>query len=98
MRCRWIANFASKNIAAVRGSEIDPFRGVAIDMNGLGWSLGVVSSRAFRVNGPGKPASMLPLIDMCNHSFEPNCQIIRGKSGVALVALADIKVSANSSE
>lgn len=31
-----------------------------------------VSSRAFRLRGPNKPASMLPLIDVANHSFDHN--------------------------
>lgn len=33
------------------------------------------TSRAFRVRGPDQPAAQLPLIDMCNHSFAPNCQV-----------------------
>ena len=36
--------------------------------------MAVTTSRAFRVQGPDKPAAQLPLIDMCNHSFAPNCQ------------------------
>lgn len=36
--------------------------------------MAVTTSRAFRVRGPDKPAAQLPLIDMCNHSFAPNCQ------------------------
>ena len=36
--------------------------------------MAVTTSRAFRVRGPHKPAAQLPLIDMCNHSFAPNCQ------------------------
>lgn len=39
------------------------------------WALAVVTSRAFRVGGPNKPGAMLPLIDMCNHSFQPNCSL-----------------------
>lgn len=56
-----------------------------------GWALAVVTSRAFRVAGPSQPASMLPLIDMCNHSFAPNCQLqIDGSGDVGLVALQHI--------
>ena len=36
--------------------------------------MAVTTSRAFRVQGPDKPAAQLPLIDMCNHSFASNCQ------------------------
>lgn len=43
-----------------------------------GWALSVTSSRAFRVRGPGHPAALLPLIDMCNHSFAPNCEVLPG--------------------
>lgn len=47
----------------------------------------MVSSRAFRTRGPSSPAAMLPLIDMANHSFEPNCEVLPVKGGgVALVA------------
>lgn len=37
--------------------------------------MATVTSRAFRPRGKSKPASLLPLIDMANHSFEPNCKI-----------------------
>lgn len=53
----------------------DPFNGSVVDANALGWALGVVMSRAFRTGGPSCPASMLPLIDMANHSFTPNAKV-----------------------
>ena len=40
-----------------------------------GWALAMSTSRAFRVRGADQPAAQLPLIDMCNHSFAPNCQV-----------------------
>ena len=43
--------------------------GCRADMGALGWGFAVVSSRAFRLRGPSKPPSLLPLLDMCNHSF-----------------------------
>lgn len=92
MRCRWLVDFATKTLHSVRGSDKDPFSGVDIDVNGLGWGLAVVTSRAFRTRGPDKPAALLPLIDMCNHSFEPNCQIVGDRSDVTLVAKKDIEV------
>jgi histone-lysine N-methyltransferase SETD3 len=51
-----------------------------------GWALAAVTSRAFRVAGPAAPAALLPLIDMANHSFEPNCEVVPVPGGVAMVA------------
>lgn len=51
-----------------------------------GWALAVVTSRAFRVAGPTAPAALLPLIDMANHSFQPNCEVVPVPGGVAMVA------------
>jgi hypothetical protein len=41
-----------------------------------GWALAVVSSRAFRLRGLSQPATLLPLIDMANHSFTPNAEVV----------------------
>lgn len=55
-----------------------------------GWGLGTASSRAFRIGPKGEPA-MLPLIDLCNHSFSPNCRLERQEDGTAvLVSIAPI--------
>ena len=44
------------------------------------------SNRALlRVRGPNAPASMLPIIDICNHSFEPNVQVKPGVGGAAVL-------------
>lgn len=52
-----------------------------------GWALAVVTSRAFRVAGPTAPAALLPLIDMANHSFTPNAEVVPTPGGgVAMVA------------
>jgi histone-lysine N-methyltransferase SETD3 len=56
-----------------------------------GWALAVVSSRAFRVAGPQAPAALLPLIDMANHSFEPNCEVLPVSGGVAMVAKRPVR-------
>lgn len=56
-----------------------------------GWALAVVSSRAFRVAGPQAPAALLPLIDMANHSFEPNCEVLPVPGGVAMVAKRPVR-------
>ena len=53
-----------------------------------GWALAMSTSRAFRVRGAEQPAAQLPLIDMCNHSFAPNCQVfVRCISGSHLPGL-----------
>mmetsp|Transcript_40794 Transcript_40794/g.73307 ORF Transcript_40794/g.73307 Transcript_40794/m.73307 type:complete len:565 (-) Transcript_40794:260-1954(-) len=91
-RCRFLVDFAGKELAGVVNDEArDPFSGQIVDANAFGWALAVVTSRAFRTKGPDHPAAMLPLIDMCNHSFAPNCEIrpLSG-GGVALVAKEEV--------
>jgi hypothetical protein len=63
-----------------------------------GWALAVVSSRAFRVAGPQAPAALLPLIDMANHSFEPNCEVLPVPGGVAMVAKRPVCVEGGGDE
>lgn len=48
--------------------------------------MSAVSSRAFRLYGNKRPDGthvdapmLLPLIDMCNHSFMPNAEIVQEK-------------------
>lgn len=53
-----------------------------------------MTSRAFRVRGPSHPAALLPLIDMANHSFEPNAEVVPapgGGGGVAMVAKRQVR-------
>ncbi|DBA78761.1 TPA: hypothetical protein ACH3X1_008667 [Trebouxia sp. C0004] len=91
MRCQWLLHFAREALQPLPGTDADPFSGTLIDANALGWALAVVTSRAFRVGGPSQPAAMLPLIDMCNHSFAPNCKLQPlGNGSLQLVALQDI--------
>lgn len=61
-----------------------PFGGQDIDASALGWAMSAVSSRAFRLYGTKRPDGthvdapmLLPLIDMCNHSFMPNAEIVQ---------------------
>lgn len=61
-----------------------PFGGQDVDASSLGWAMSAVSSRAFRLHGKKLPDGtynndpmMLPLIDMCNHSFDPNARIVQ---------------------
>jgi len=61
-----------------------PFGGQNINASSLGWAMSAVSSRAFRLYGKKSVTGaysdvpmMLPLIDMCNHSFDPNARIVQ---------------------
>lgn len=57
-----------------------------------GWALAVTTSRAFAVRGPTKPRALLPVIDMCNHSFQPNCDIRKEADGaITLFATRDVQ-------
>jgi hypothetical protein len=71
MRCRFLLSFAGKDLPEVlslplfaEGALAHPFRGQAVDANSLGWAMAAVSSRAFRVHGPTKPAALLPLVGL----------------------------------
>lgn len=75
-RCRWILDFAETSIAPLKNTPDDPFHGLVVDANLLGWALAAVTSRAFRIGGMDRPATMLPLMDMANHSFRPNAKIV----------------------
>ena len=92
-RCRWLLGFANDVLTPLRGTPADPFQETNIDANALGWALAAVTSRAFRVRGPDHPAAMLPLIDMCNHSFEPNAKI-QGNSSGALSMVTTREITA----
>ena len=49
-----------------------PFNNCQVDPGALGWAVAAVSSRAFHLHKLGGGPSLLPLVDMCNHSFTPN--------------------------
>lgn len=92
-RCRWLSSFSQEVLANLPGSAADPFGGVMIDINALGWALACVSSRAFRNRGPMQPAAMLPLIDMANHSFLPNAEVLPLEDGaVGLFAKSKVRI------
>ncbi|KAG2438459.1 hypothetical protein HYH02_010913 [Chlamydomonas schloesseri] len=86
-RCKWLYEFSTDVLAKLPGSPEDPFGGVAVDINALGWALAAVSSRAFRTRGPTHPAAMLPLIDMANHTFSPNAEVLPLEGGGGAVGL-----------
>jgi len=85
-RSRFLLSFARGALAS--DTDALAFGGARVDADAMGWALSAVSSRAFRLRGPTEAASMLPLIDLCNHSFEPNAEVktMGGKQAVALVA------------
>jgi histone-lysine N-methyltransferase SETD3 len=84
-RCRFLARFASVELASA------DFSGARVDADALGWALSSCSSRAFRLRGPAAPPALLPLIDLCDHSFTPNCEVALAPNGAcALVALRPI--------
>ncbi|KAK4371812.1 hypothetical protein RND71_007196 [Anisodus tanguticus] len=72
----------------------------------LGWAMSAVSSRAFRLYGSKRPDGtrsnvpmMLPLIDMCNHSFDPNAEIVQeeknGNSNILVKVVAGREIKQN---
>lgn len=105
-RCRFLLEFEKQVKQALARLKLDdhPFGGQDIDSSSLGWAMSAVSSRAFRLHGKElldgacvNVPSMLPLIDMCNHSFAPNAKIVQEESSgnqqmlVKVVAEAQIK-------
>lgn len=85
-RCRFLLDFEQEVKRALENLKPNdhPFGGQAVDASSLGWAMSAVSSRAFRLYGKKLSGEinndvpmMLPLIDMCNHSFKPNAIILQ---------------------
>ncbi|KAK7398875.1 hypothetical protein VNO78_10049 [Psophocarpus tetragonolobus] len=85
-RCRFLLNFEQqvKRALVSLTPDMHPFGGQEVDASSLGWAMSAVSSRAFRLYAEKDPSGtlidvpmMLPLIDMCNHSFNPNAKIVQ---------------------
>ncbi|CAH8356846.1 unnamed protein product [Eruca vesicaria subsp. sativa] len=106
-RCRFLLDFEREireTLEDVKASD-HPFSGQDVNASALGWTMSAVSTRAFRLHGNRKVRGgssdhvpmMLPLIDMCNHSFTPNVKIIQEQDGsdsntlVKVVAETDVK-------
>lgn len=105
-RCRFLLEFdlhVKNAIKDVKPSD-HPFEGQDVDASALGWAMSAVSSRAFRLHGKklldgthARVPMMLPLIDMCNHSFDPNARIVQGQDAsnakmlIKVVAEREIK-------
>lgn len=88
-RCRFLLEFEKEIKQALENLKPDdhPFGGQDVDSSSLGWAMSAVSSRAFRLYGKELPGGthinvpmMLPLIDMCNHSFSPNAKIVQERN------------------
>ncbi|KAL4574343.1 hypothetical protein LXL04_021172 [Taraxacum kok-saghyz] len=81
-RCRFLLDFEKEVRREVEDVKLQnhPFGGREVDASSLGWAMSAVSSRAFRLHGKGNHSDvpmMLPLIDMCNHSYNPNAEIVQ---------------------
>ncbi|XP_075660189.1 uncharacterized protein LOC142630018 [Castanea sativa] len=98
-RCRFLLDFDHEVRHALENLKPDdhPFGGQNVDASSLGWAMSAVSSRAFRLHGKklldgthNNVPMMLPLIDMCNHSFNPNCQIVQEQDAGNLKILVKV--------
>ncbi|KDP38111.1 hypothetical protein JCGZ_04754 [Jatropha curcas] len=85
-RCRFLLDFEKEVRLTLENLKPNdhPYGGQHVDASSLGWAMSAVSSRAFRLFGKKLPDGthidvpmMLPLIDMCNHSFNPNAKILQ---------------------
>ncbi|XP_012438368.1 uncharacterized protein LOC105764374 [Gossypium raimondii] len=107
-RCRFLLEFEQevKNVLKNLKPSEHPFGGQDVDASSLGWAMSAVSSRAFRLYGKKLPNGthsdipmMLPLIDMCNHSFNSNARILQEQDAgnpkmlIKVVAEREIKQS-----
>ncbi|KAM0961097.1 hypothetical protein ACFX2I_020415 [Malus domestica] len=104
-RCRFLLDFEKEVKHALENLKPNdhPFGGQSVDASSLGWAMSAVSSRAFRLYGKKLRGGnydipmMLPLIDMCNHSFNPNAAIVQDQDNrnmkmlVKVVAETEIK-------
>ncbi|CAK7326802.1 unnamed protein product [Dovyalis caffra] len=107
-RCRFLLDFEQEVKRAVENLKQNdhPFDGQDVDASSLGWAMSAVSSRAFRLYGEKLPDGtridapmMLPLIDLCNHSFDPNAQIIQeqdaGSAKMLIKVVAETPIKQN---
>ncbi|KAJ6429913.1 hypothetical protein OIU84_021345 [Salix udensis] len=107
-RCRFLLDFEQEVKRALENLKQNdhPFDRQDVDASSLGWSMSAVSSRAFRLHGKKLPDGtridapmMLPLIDMCNHAFNPNAQIIQeqdaGSAKMLIKVVAETPIKQN---
>jgi len=93
-RIKFLNEFASEAMPAIIGeaSELDhPFNNHRILPHALAWSMAAVSSRAFHVHtSSGGGSSLLPLVDMCNHSFAPTGRLVQHSSASHSLPLLEV--------
>lgn len=79
-RCRFLLEFEKEVQQKLHTVPLvdHPFYGQDVNSSSLGWAMSAASSRAFRLHG--EVPMLLPLIDMCNHSFNPNARIVQERS------------------
>lgn len=107
-RCRFLLEFEQEVKNALKNLKPSehPFGCQYVDASSLGWAMSAVSSRAFRLYGKKLPDGthsdipmMLPLIDMCNHSFNPNARILQeqdaGNPNMLIKVVADREIKQN---
>ncbi|PKA61438.1 [Fructose-bisphosphate aldolase]-lysine N-methyltransferase, chloroplastic [Apostasia shenzhenica] len=103
-RCRFLLDFEKTVGALLENVEqkSHPFSGQDVNASSLGWAMSAVSSRAFRLHSEslsdGQRTNipmLLPLIDSCNHSFQPHAKIVQqqitGSSDMLVVAEKEIE-------
>uniref|UniRef100_A0A0D9VKP2 SET domain-containing protein n=1 Tax=Leersia perrieri TaxID=77586 RepID=A0A0D9VKP2_9ORYZ len=96
-RCRFLLEFENE-VKHKLGSvplEDHPFCGQDVNSSSLGWAMSAASSRAFRLHG--EIPMLLPLIDMCNHSFNPNAKIVQegNVDSPDMLVVAETKIGQN---
>ncbi|KAE8076360.1 hypothetical protein FH972_015016 [Carpinus fangiana] len=106
-RCRFLLEFEQDVRHALQNLKPDdhPFGGQNVEASSLGWAMSAVSSRAFRLHGKKLPYGshsdvpmILPLIDMCNHSFNPNSRIVQEQdAGILVKVVAETVIKQNES-
>ncbi|KAJ4816745.1 Histone-lysine N-methyltransferase setd3 [Rhynchospora pubera] len=108
LRCRFLFNFEKqvKTLLNDTSQKNHPFGGQDVNSASLGWAMSAVSSRAFRLHGKALPNGsheevpmLLPLIDMCNHSFTPNASIVQERDAsspnMSVKVVADKQIEQN---
>lgn len=93
-RCRFLLEFTDNVLVPLHRTSLDPFLGQSADVNAFGWAFAAASSRALRnptVVGNTGPV-MIPGIDIIQHSFNSNCEIIDVGDTYKVRALVDIPI------
>lgn len=82
-RIQFLNEFVAEVKPAIVGQAPQPgqpFNNYQILPHALAWAATAASSRAFQVHREGGGSSLLPLVDMCNHSFTPTGRLLQHSS------------------